>query len=45
MQNFFIDFQHYFPPGVTVTSHKPCTVSFLVYDHTDTLAKQILAIT
>lgn len=23
MQNFFLDFQRYFPPGVTVTSHKP----------------------
>lgn len=49
----FLDFQHCFPPGVTVTSHKPgpstkkkhWNVSFLVYVPSNTSAEQILAVT
>lgn len=53
MQKFVLDFQHCFPPGVTVTCHKPgpsnekkhWNISFLVHVPSNSLAEQILAVT
>lgn len=54
VQKFFLNFQHRFPPGVTVTSHKPrlpkekkkhCNISFLVYFPLNSLGEQIVTVT